>query len=56
MIPTEVFDRFAQGDPVPLMAQATMENALSPESLTSSSRRPPNGSTRAISFSPRSSG
>jgi IS4 transposase len=30
MIPTEVFDRFAQGDYIPLMAQAAMEHALSP--------------------------
>lgn len=30
MIPTEVFDAFAQGDYIPLMAQAAMENALSP--------------------------
>ena len=28
MIPTEVFDAFAQGDYIPLMAQAAMENAL----------------------------
>ena len=56
MIPTEVFDRFAQGDSLPLMAQAVMENALSPRSSTNSSRRPPTGSTHAISSSPRSSG
>ena len=30
MIPTEVFDCFAQGDYIPLMAQAAMEHALSP--------------------------
>lgn len=30
MIPTEVFDRFAQGDYIPLMAQAALEHALSP--------------------------
>ena len=30
MFPTEIFDRFSQGDPIPLMAQALMENALSP--------------------------
>jgi IS4 transposase len=30
MIPTEVFDGFAQGDYIPLMAQAAMEHALSP--------------------------
>ncbi len=30
MIPTEVFDRFSQGDPIPVMAQAVIENALSP--------------------------
>lgn len=30
MFPTEVFDRFAQGDYIPLMAQAAMEQALSP--------------------------
>jgi IS4 transposase len=30
MIPTEVFDRFAQGDHIPVMAQAVIENALSP--------------------------
>jgi IS4 transposase len=30
MIPTEVFDRFAQGDSIPVMAQAVIENALSP--------------------------
>jgi IS4 transposase len=30
MIPTEVFDRFAQGDHLPVMAQAVIENALSP--------------------------
>jgi IS4 transposase len=30
MIPTEVFDRFAQGDYIPVMAQAAMEHALSP--------------------------
>src|SRR3954466_2242575 len=33
MIPTEVFDAFARGDYVPLMAQAAMENALSPRLL-----------------------
>src|SRR5438874_11388982 len=33
MIPTEVFDAFAQGDYIPLMAQAAMENALSPRLL-----------------------
>ena len=33
MIPTEVFDVFAQGDSIPLMAQAAMENALSPRLL-----------------------
>src|SRR3954447_11469764 len=33
MIPTEVFDAFAQGDYIPLMAQAAMENALSPRWL-----------------------
>ena len=27
MIPTEVFDCFAQGDYIPLMAQAAMEHA-----------------------------
>ena len=30
MIPTEVFDRFSQGDHIPVMAQAVIENALSP--------------------------
>jgi hypothetical protein len=30
MIPTEVFDCFAQGDHIPVMAQAVVENALSP--------------------------
>jgi IS4 transposase len=30
MIPTEIFDRFAQGDALPMMAQAAIENALSP--------------------------
>jgi IS4 transposase len=30
MIPTEVFDCFAQGDHIPVMAQAVIENALSP--------------------------
>jgi IS4 transposase len=30
VIPTEVFDRFAQGDSIPVMAQAVIENALSP--------------------------
>src|SRR3954454_2089544 len=30
MIPTEVFDGFAQGDYIPLMAQVAMEHALSP--------------------------
>jgi len=30
MIPTEVFDRFAQGDHIPVMAQAVIENALNP--------------------------
>jgi IS4 transposase len=30
MIPTEIFDRFAQGDHIPVMAQAVIENALSP--------------------------
>ena len=53
MIPTEVFDCFAQGDYIPLMAQAAMEHALAHESLINSSRRPPTGSTRAISFSLR---
>ena len=33
MIPTEVFEAFAQGDYIPLMAQAAMENALSPRLL-----------------------
>jgi IS4 transposase len=33
MIPTEVFDAFAQGDYIPLMAQAAMENALTPRLL-----------------------
>ncbi len=33
MIHSEVFDRFAQGDTVPLMAQALMENALCPRVL-----------------------
>ena len=30
MIPTEVFDCFAQGDYIPLMALVAMEQALSP--------------------------
>jgi IS4 transposase len=30
MIPTEVFDRFSQGDHIPVMAQAAIEHALSP--------------------------
>lgn len=30
MFPTEVFDRFSQGDHIPVMAQAVIENALSP--------------------------
>jgi len=30
MIPTEIFDRFAQGDSLPVMAQAAIENALNP--------------------------
>ena len=30
MIPTEVFDCFAQGDHIPVMAQAVIENAFSP--------------------------
>ena len=30
MVPSEVFDRFAQGDYIPVMAQAAMEHALSP--------------------------
>ena len=33
MIPPEVFSAFAQGDYIPLMAQAAMENALSPRLL-----------------------
>src|SRR3954452_7785778 len=33
MIHSEVFDRFAQGDTIPLMAQALMENALCPRVL-----------------------
>ena len=33
MIHSEVFERFAQGDTIPLMAQALMENALSPRVL-----------------------
>jgi IS4 transposase len=33
MIPTEVLRAFAQGDYIPLMAQAAMENALSPRLL-----------------------
>jgi IS4 transposase len=33
MIPTEVYETFARGDYIPLMAQAAMENALSPRSL-----------------------
>ena len=32
MIPTEVFDCFAQGDYIPLMAQAAMEHAAQPTS------------------------
>lgn len=31
MIPTEVFDRFSQGDPIPVMAQVALENALNPQ-------------------------
>ena len=54
MIPTEVFDCFAQGDYIPLMAQAAMEQRAEPTKLLiNSSRRPPTGSTRAISFSLR---
>ena len=30
MIPTEVVDCFAQGDHIPVMAQAVIENAFSP--------------------------
>jgi IS4 transposase len=33
MIHSELFERFAQGDTIPLMAQALMENALCPRSL-----------------------
>src|SRR3954465_776261 len=33
MIHSEVFERFAQGDTIPLMAQVLMENALSPRVL-----------------------
>src|SRR4051812_8806877 len=33
MIPTEVFDAFAQGASIPLMTQAAMENALNPRLL-----------------------
>ena len=54
MIPTEVFDCFAQGDYIPLMAQAAMEHGGSAhESLINSSRRPPTGIDLAISFSLR---
>ena len=53
MIPTEVFDCFAQGDYIPLMARSRMSTRSAHESLINSSRRPPTGSTRAISFSLR---
>ena len=33
MIHSEVFERFAQGDTIPLMAQSLMENALCPRVL-----------------------
>ena len=33
MIHSEVFERFARGDTIPLMAQALMENALCPRFL-----------------------
>lgn len=33
MIHSEVFDRFTRGDPIPVMAQAVMENALHPRGL-----------------------
>ena len=46
MIPTEVFDCFAQGDHIPVMAQAVIENALAHGSWINSSRRPPTNSIR----------
>ena len=33
VVHSEVFERFTQGDPLPVMAQAAMENALNPRIL-----------------------